>query len=211
MKKPKRLSNPLALAVLVLLFERPMHPYEMATTLKERHKEKSIKLHYGSLYTVIDQLLREGFISAGETLREGKRPEKTVYLLSATGEAEMDSWLRELLSQPEKEFPRFEAALTCLPALLPEVVVALLDIRADRLISIIHGWRASLAEVAQQKVPRLFLIESEYQLALHEAELRYVLELRDSIRNETLEGLDIWRQWHRERAAARQTAGSSAP
>ena len=52
--KKARLSNPLALAVLVLLFERPMHPYEMAATLKERHKEASIKLRYGSLYTVID-------------------------------------------------------------------------------------------------------------------------------------------------------------
>jgi hypothetical protein len=29
-------SNPLALAVLALLFERPMHPYEMAATLKQR-------------------------------------------------------------------------------------------------------------------------------------------------------------------------------
>ncbi|WP_075090197.1 PadR family transcriptional regulator [Verrucomicrobium spinosum] len=60
--RPKR-SNPLALAVLALLFERPMHPYEMAATLKERHKEDSIKLRYGSLYTVIDILVREGHIT----------------------------------------------------------------------------------------------------------------------------------------------------
>ena len=39
MPKAGRTSNPLALAVLALLFERPMHPYEMAATLKERHKE----------------------------------------------------------------------------------------------------------------------------------------------------------------------------
>ena len=52
-----RIANPLALAVLALLFERPMHPYEMAATMKERHKEDSIKLRYGSLYTVIDMLL----------------------------------------------------------------------------------------------------------------------------------------------------------
>jgi len=52
-------SNPLALAILVLLYERPMHPYEMATTMRERRKQSSIKLNYGSLYTVIEQLLRE--------------------------------------------------------------------------------------------------------------------------------------------------------
>ena len=35
-------SNPLALAVLALLFERPMHPYEMGLLLKQRNKEESI-------------------------------------------------------------------------------------------------------------------------------------------------------------------------
>src|SRR5579862_3819377 len=64
-------SSPLALAVLALLFERPMHPYEMAATLKQRRKEDSIKLRYGSLYTVIELLLARGLIRAKETAREG--------------------------------------------------------------------------------------------------------------------------------------------
>ncbi len=53
----QRLQSPLALAVLALLFERPMHPYEMAATMRERHKEESIKLRYGSLYSVVEILL----------------------------------------------------------------------------------------------------------------------------------------------------------
>ena len=59
-----RPSNPLALAVLALLFERPMHPYEMASTLKHRHKHESIKLRYGTLYTVIELLIARGLIVA---------------------------------------------------------------------------------------------------------------------------------------------------
>jgi DNA-binding PadR family transcriptional regulator len=69
MAKKTRLANPLALAVLALLFERPMHPYEMAATMKERHKEDSIKLRYGSLYTVIDMLLARGLLAAKEVSR----------------------------------------------------------------------------------------------------------------------------------------------
>jgi DNA-binding PadR family transcriptional regulator len=49
----RRVANPLALAVLSCLLERPMHPYEISTTLKERGKEQSIKLNYGSLYSVV--------------------------------------------------------------------------------------------------------------------------------------------------------------
>ena len=122
-------SNSLALAVLVLLYERPMHPYEMATTLRERHKESSIKLNYGSLYTVIEQLLREKFIAVREVLKEGKRPEKTVYQLTEAGRNELIDWMRELVSSPVKEYPVFEAAISLLPVLPPEEVIDLLEIR----------------------------------------------------------------------------------
>ena len=107
-------TNPLALAILVLLYERPMHPYEMATTLRERRKESSIRLNYGALYAVIEQLLREKFIAVREILKEGKHPAKTVYELRSLGEVELIDWMRELVSSPVKEFPMFEAAISLL-------------------------------------------------------------------------------------------------
>src|SRR5215471_17205130 len=108
-------SNPLALAVLALLFERAMHPYEMGVILRQRHKEESIKLRYGSLYTVIDFLLKGGLIIARETVREGRRPERTVYELTPAGAAQLRAWMADLLAQPVKEYPQFEAALSLLP------------------------------------------------------------------------------------------------
>ena len=87
-------SNPLALAVMALLFERPMHPYEMAATLKQRHKGESIKIRYGSLYTVIELLVKRGFIGTKETSREGKRPERTVFELTLSGYSELRDWNR---------------------------------------------------------------------------------------------------------------------
>ena len=41
----RKIANTLALAVLGLLQERPMHPYEMAATLRERHKDSSFKIN----------------------------------------------------------------------------------------------------------------------------------------------------------------------
>ena len=78
----KRPANALSLAVLTLLFEKPMHPYEMSTTLRHRSKEESIRLNYGSLYAVVESLRKKGLIAVGETLREGNRPERTVYELT---------------------------------------------------------------------------------------------------------------------------------
>ena len=70
----KRPTNALALAVLTLLYEKPMHPYEMSTTLRHRSKEDSIRLNYGSLYAVVESLRKKGLMKAGETRREGNRP-----------------------------------------------------------------------------------------------------------------------------------------
>ena len=180
----RRLSNPLALAVLVLLYERPMHPYEMACTLRERHKETCIKLNYGSLYTVIEQLQREKFIFPRETVREGKRPEKTVYELTASGEVELTNWMRELVSDPVKEYPQFEAALSLLPALPPDEVIGLLEIRVNLLKKGIesHGPKGHLCSALN--LPRLFSLEREYHNEMTRAECRFSEQLLADIKHD---------------------------
>src|SRR5580698_9534278 len=105
------ITNPLALAVLALLFERPMHPYEIASLMRHRAIHDAIKLNYGSLYTVVDLLLRHGLIEPQSTAREGRRPERTVYRLTEPGRRRFDGWLRELLRTPAKEYTQFAAGL----------------------------------------------------------------------------------------------------
>lgn len=170
-------SNPLALAILVLLYERPMHPYEMATTMRERRKEQSIRLNYGSLYTVIEQLLREKFIAVREVLKAGKRPEKTVYQLTAAGQAELIDWMRELVSSPVKEYLMFEAALSLLPVLAPEAVMDLLEIRLGLVQKTMDESGEEERMCQQMNLPRLFSLEREYYKALTLAELKFCRDL----------------------------------
>jgi DNA-binding PadR family transcriptional regulator len=177
-------SNPLALAILVLLYERPMHPYEMATTMRERRKESSIKLNYGSLYAVIEQLLREKFIAVREVLKEGKRPEKTVYELRAAGEAELIDWMRELVSSPVKEYPLFEAAISLLPVLPPEEVMDLLEIRIGLLEKTIEEIDEEDRTCREMKLPRLFSLESEYFRAITRAEHEFSKDLLSDIKRD---------------------------
>ena len=212
MTKKTRLANPLALAVLALLFERPMHPYEMAATLKERRKEESIKLRYGSLYTVIELLVARGFIAAKETSRAGKRPERTIYTLTPSGLDELRDWLRELLRDPAKEYPQFEGALCLMPVLPPDEAVALLRQRALQLGGKVWQMEGQLAELAQQdifavtgaqdlpaplvqqkKFPPLFVVEAEYRVALIKAELAFVNELVRRIVDEGWGPVEMWR------------------
>jgi DNA-binding PadR family transcriptional regulator len=189
-------SNPLALAVLSCLYERPMHPYEVAQTLRHRAKHESIKLNYGSLYNVVEGLEKRGFIRVTETVREGRRPERTVYEITETGSREFIDWLSALITTPVKEYLQFEAALSLLPALPPAEAAALLRERAAELEHGLPILRMTLDGMQKAGLPRLFAIEVEYQEALMRAELDYVETLIKEIEGGTLDGIDMWQAIH---------------
>jgi DNA-binding PadR family transcriptional regulator len=189
----RAVSNPLALAVLVTLCERAMHPYEMATTMRSYGKERSIRLNYGSLYTVVNNLAKHGFIEPVGASREGRRPERTVYQITEAGRKELDDWMAELIAVPVKEYPQFEAALSELPVLSPGRALELLRARAGALEQAIADDRAELAGL---DIPRLFLLEAEYQLAMREAELAWLRGLVAELADRTFPGLDGWQHVH---------------
>lgn len=192
----KNRANPLALAVLVVLAEQPSHPYEIATTLRQRQKHETVRLNYGSLYGVVESLERRGLIEAQETRRSGRLPERTVYRLTDSGMIELHDWLTDLLSTPVKEYPAFQAALSFLPAVPPDDAVALLTERAHHLEAEL-AQAAATRELAQQAgLPRLLRVEAEYGTVLREAELGYVRQLIADIKSGTLDGTQWWRELH---------------
>jgi DNA-binding PadR family transcriptional regulator len=200
MTTKRKIHNPLALAVLACLTEHPMHPYEMATTLRQRGKDQSIKLNYGALYTVVEALQQHGLIVAQETEREGRRPERTVYHLTETGRLELIDWISELISRPVKEYTQFEAGLSLIPVVPPEAAAALLTQRCARLEMEIVQKRSLLRLDAERGVARLHLIESEYLLAMHEAELAWTRQFAEAIRSGMVEGIAEWAAFHRSTA-----------
>jgi len=191
-------SNPLALAVLVSLYERPMHPYEVAQTLRQRAKQESVRLNYGSLYAVVESLEKKGFIKATGTAREGKRPERTVYEITDDGVREMDDWMTELIGVPAKEYPAFMAGLSFLPALDPEDALAALRGRAEALMVKLAAMRGAMKAGRDAGLPRIFELETEYEESQLAAELKYVNALVKDMEAGTLEGLDMWRLFHTE-------------
>ena len=195
MAKRRKVGNLLALALLSLLAQQPMYPYEMAQTLRARGKDDTIKINWGSLYTVVRNLEKNGFIEVAGTRREGRQPERTTYQITGQGWAELRDWLRELLSVPEDEQSPFAAALSEAGILPPGEVVELLVRRLAKLDEVNAEQRKNL-ELWARQLPRLFLIESEYQLAMRTAEAGWVRTLTGEIAGGTIAGLDAWRRLH---------------
>jgi DNA-binding PadR family transcriptional regulator len=183
----RKVANPLALALLGLLQEKPMHPYEMAATLRERGKGGTFKINTGSLYDTVESLTRHHWITPVETVRDGRRPERTVYTTTPDGQQEFVAGVDELIRTPAAEFPKFLAAVSYLGALGPERAAAALDERAGHLDGQIAETRQMLADtVGAGVLPRLFMIEAEFQLHALAAERDWTSRIRDEIRDGTL-------------------------
>lgn len=184
--------SPLALAILSLLFYEPMHPYRMQQLIKEWGKDQVINIEQrASIYQTIKRLLRAGLIEVAGTARDERWPERTVYRLTEEGRETALVWLRAMLSSPAREFPEFPAALSILALLTPEDALLRIETRIAALQAEIARKDAVLAELADT-LPRLFLIEEEYLLAVLRAELEWVRSLADDLQSGRLTWSEAW-------------------
>ncbi|TDC65845.1 PadR family transcriptional regulator [Actinomadura sp. GC306] len=193
MEKRRKVGNPLGLAVLAWLMLGPMHPYELARRLEESEQDRNIKYNRGSLYMVVKQLAKAGFIAEQETVRDTQRPERTVYALTPDGRAEMHDWLSELVAQPRHEYPHFGVALSLLAVLDPEETVRLLTARHAALTAEAAGIRERVDAAIAQGVEWVFLVEERYRAALLDAETGFVAELVEAMRDP-----EHIRKWHEQ-------------
>jgi len=194
---PRKRSNLLALAILSLLTERSMHPYELAAVMRQRGLSSTVKLNFGALYSVIETLHRLALIMPVETRRQGRHPERTIYTTTEAGRAEFFDWLRMLLRTPVTEYTQFVAGLALIAHLSPMEALALLEDRMHSLSEAIHEQRSDMDACIQRGVDQLFLIEDEYRLTQLESESvwiqKLIREIRDGTLTESPEGTLRWK------------------
>lgn len=151
-----------------------MHPYRMQQLIKERSKDDVINVEIRtSLYKTIDRLRRDGLIAVRETTRDGSRPERTTYELTAAGRETWREWLRGSLSTIRTEYPEFPAALSLLAALEPAEALVELRVRRAALAARLAGLEASL-RTSLPVLPRVTQLESEYLRAVVAAEVDWI-------------------------------------
>ena len=192
--RKRRVANPLALAVMAELTTGPKHPYDMARRFRQTGKDRHIKYNHGSLYMVVEQLAKAGFIAKQKAVRDSQRPERTVYALTADGRREVDEWMRELVAQPHREYPIFLVALSLLALIPPGETVDLLGQRLTALAEEAEEIRNTVRSATEQDVPWIFLVEEEYRLATLKTEQRFIKDLTESL--SAPEYVRQWNEWN---------------
>lgn len=199
----RKVSNLTGLAVLGTVVQRPMHRYEIASLMRARGKGDDVDIKWSSLYTVVASLEKHGLLEVAGTDRQGARPERTIYRITEAGRTELVEWTRELLTTPVSEQSGFVAGLSMMVALTPDQVA---DALRDRLTALEQMVRELRAAYEEAEVPRLFLVEMEYAIAMREAEAAWVRSLQADLASGTYPLVEEWREWHRSGAMSDELA-----
>jgi len=180
--------SPLALAILGLLENGPLHPYGIQRLIKQWGKDQVVNVgQRTSLYRMIVRLEEAGLIAVGSTERDERYPERTTYHLTDAGRVVCREWLADILTTPRNEFPEFPAALSFVMLLTPETAAEVLQERRERLKQRLIDFDAELAaENEGVPVPRWALLETEYLKAVTEAEVRWIETILDDLREGSL-------------------------
>lgn len=181
----------IAMAILSMLYESPMHPYRMQVLIKERGKQEVINVSQrASLYQTINRLEREGLIAARKIAKAENRPERTIYEITPTGTETLRTWVRDMLATPVREYPEFPAALSVLGLLPVKDALAQLRKRTEALEAELKRIDDELAPVAF--LPRLFVLEMELIRAQVATELTWVKTVVSDLYTGKLTWTEAW-------------------
>ena len=173
--------TPLAVATLALLDESPRHPYEMHQVLRQRATDRIVKVRPGSLYHTVDRLHRQGLVVPTGTERAGNRPERTTYAITPEGREALAASLAAMISAPVNEYPTLPLALAEAHHLPRGTVLELLRGRLDRLETELATLRSAVTHVTAKQLPARYWADMTYQIAVYEAESRWIAAFVDRI------------------------------
>ncbi|MFI5606273.1 PadR family transcriptional regulator [Amycolatopsis sp. NPDC051903] len=152
----------LGVAVLELLHEKPMHPYEMAQLMRERYVDRRVKLKAGSLYHTVERLQQNGFLEVVDTQRDGRRPERTVYAMTPAGQDALEQRGRELLGDVAEEYPAFLSGLAVIDELGHDTALVELEHRITLLRASVAADQVMLKQVRGEAVPEVYWLDFRY-------------------------------------------------
>lgn len=176
--------TPLAVVILALLKERPMHPYEMHQTLVDRHQDRVVKLRPGSLYHTVERLRSDGFVTVKSVEREGNRPERTTYAITASGKQALAQRVAFLLQQRGTDFPSFPVAIGEAHFLPREVAISALKERMASIETDLTATGEGQRTAVRRGVDPVVLLSANYLQHMLSAEHEWLARTIELIETE---------------------------
>ncbi|MFK4082657.1 PadR family transcriptional regulator [Kribbella sp. NPDC020789] len=181
--------TPLAISVLALLEEQPMHAYEMYQLLITRKQDRMVKVRPGSLYHTVERLAGQNYVRATGTERAGNRPERTTYEITPDGSAALKERVETAIETYTYEFPLFPVVLSEAHNLDADDAVLRVRRRIAQIEGLLAELDASLEDAHGRGVPEVYWIAGGYMRHQLVAEREWLVNFTERIESKDLE-------WH---------------
>ena len=167
----------------------PTHGHEIRRLAERVDVENWSDASVGSIYNALRRLHEEGLIEPVRTEQVGRRPTRTVYALTTTGQTELASLRDKLLYEVALPNDPFDVALWVSAGLPAEQLGAVIDRRSAALTEL----QARLSDERARLTAAGYLPPAGQVLFRHaeirvEAELRWHAEVRERLTSPTEPG-----------------------
>lgn len=166
------------LIVLGILKKEPLSAYDIQKIVEYRNISKWVKISTPSIYKKVIQLEEKGYIK-GNTIKEGKMPEKVIYCLTASGEKEFEKLMLEISSKPVNIFLDFNAVIVNLMSLTPrDQKLCLTNIESN--IKTLKAYIEENLRIKEniEEIPETGIAVLQQQLILAEAIEKWISSLK---------------------------------
>ena len=177
-----------ALAVLALLTQGSRHTYEMHRFMVDTRKDFVSGLPR-SLYHAVGKLESSGLIAEAGTEQSAGRPERVRYTITDAGRADLRRRVSLLLATPEPDATLLYAALSFMGVLGLDEAMAALRARIATIDLKLARLSGDLAEA--RGVPRILLVEAEFEQVRLSAEREWTARLVDELESGELPWPDL--------------------
>jgi DNA-binding PadR family transcriptional regulator len=169
------------LVILGLLRERPLYGYEIKHVIED-HMGDWTSIAFGSIYFALTKLAEEGFIEKIGTEQEGGRPSRSIYQISENGRREFERLLREVWSEPERQYFTFDIGIFFMNALPHSEVITYLQTRVAQLEEILEHIRGHrMEQISNPEVPARARVIFDHSLVHFVAELEWTRAVLDQV------------------------------
>ena len=162
-------------ALLGLLAERPRHPYQIETEVRNRDMRAWTDLSMSSIYKLLRKLERDGFVVSKTQLSEQNRARKT-YEITEDGMDLLRERVRVILSEPQSVKWPIDVAISNLAVIPVEEAAACLRTYRGGLEERLNGYRALEDYLRTEGCPAYRFAFARRPARMLEGEIRWVDE-----------------------------------
>jgi DNA-binding PadR family transcriptional regulator len=161
------------LVILGLLRDQPLHGYEIKQIIEE-HMGDWTSIAFGSIYFALGKLSEEGLIEMAATEKKGNRPSRSVYQITEAGRSEFIRLLKEVWSEPERQYFALDVGLAFMNALPADEITGYLHKRVAQLESTLQYLDShQQVQMLQTNIPKSAVAIFEHSRTHYAAELSW--------------------------------------